>query len=90
MSDRGKDISTTRSKTDDDIEPKFTYEQLLSEIADIYEQEMARPVNSFTFREFIDAHPDTTVDKARAFLRKLLETNKIQVKKIGGINYYYR
>ena len=67
-----------------------TSDELLEEIADIYEQEMARPVNSFTFREFIDAHPDTTVDKARAFLRKLLETNKIQVKKIGGINYYYR
>ena len=67
-----------------------TGDELLEEISEIYEQEMVRPVDSFTFRDFLDAHPDTTDDKARAFLKNLIASKKLQVKKIGGINYYYR
>jgi hypothetical protein len=67
-----------------------TSDELLNEIADIYEQEMVRPPNSFTYREFVETHPDTTEERARAFLNKLVESKKLQVKKISGINYYYR
>lgn len=87
MSDRRKDISFAGAEADEDMMPKFTYEELLKELAHELENPVVPP-GAVTVKMLAD-ESGRSERKCRAFLNDRVKSGKMKMVQVNITKWYF-